>query len=65
MAFTVPSVISISYVSPVRLSVTVSESLPVATEPLSESCVLSSAMLVLLCLGQRPNSRLIPAFTGG
>src|SRR3954449_12199567 len=55
IAFTVPSVISTSYVSPVRLSVTESELLPsaVATAPpLSRACVCSSAIAALL--GQCP-----------
>src|SRR4051794_28529620 len=44
MAFTVPSVTSISYCSPVRLSVTDSVSCAVATPPPFSLCVSSSAI---------------------
>src|SRR3954471_22839958 len=64
IAFTVPSEISISYCSPVRLSVTDSVSCAVATPPPFSLCVSSSAMpLSSICSatkGRRANLRRAP-----
>src|SRR6476661_5853011 len=57
IAFTVPSLISISYVSPVRLSVTDSVSCAVATPPPFSLCVSSSAIAL--------SPRLLPVFGKG
>src|SRR3954468_12851704 len=57
IAFTVPSVISSSYVSPVRLSVTDSVSCAVATPPPFSLCVCSSAIAL--------SPRVLPVFGKG
>src|SRR4051812_16793744 len=57
IAFTVPSLISSSYVSPVRLSVTDSVSCAVATPPPSSLCVCSSAIAL--------SPRVLPVFGKG
>src|SRR5918992_4228420 len=56
MALTVPSEISTSYVSPVRLSLTDRVSSAVATPPPSSRCVCSSAISLLgLAAGRLPD----------